>query len=186
VYLKYDVMFIINQQRRYRVALHFTWCIVFMAFIWHGVYYYGISGTLYIMRWRFPKRNLFCYIIVCIGFHGYFKKIHLFKNNISTSVIFVVFFSIKSWHCVFLWFWCCSSSDILAHLQNNFESVPQAYLGNENDRKVSRRMHYFKNTYLHIHSRLLPGYSRPKSRRHNLLVYTRHRDTWIHYNRTQL
>jgi hypothetical protein len=24
VYLKYDVMFIINQQRRYRVALHFT------------------------------------------------------------------------------------------------------------------------------------------------------------------
>ena len=47
-------------------------------------------------------------------------------------------------------------------------------------------MHYFKNTYLHIHSRLLPDYSRPKSRRHNLLVYTRHRDTWIHYNRTQL
>jgi hypothetical protein len=71
-------------------------------------------------------------------------------------------------------------------MQNNFESLPQACLGNENDRKISRRMHYFKNTYLHIHSRLLPDYSRPKSRRHNLLVYTRHRDTWIHYNRTQL
>ena len=51
-------MFIINQQRRYRVALHFTWCIVFLAFIWHGVYHYGIVCTLYIMIWRFPKRTL--------------------------------------------------------------------------------------------------------------------------------
>ena len=130
-------MFIINQQRCYRLTLHFTWCIIFLAFIWHGVYYYGITGTLYIIRWRFPKRTLFCYIIVCIGFHGYFKKIHFFKKkHILPRCNFCCFFSIKSWHCVFLWFWCCSSSDILAHVQNNFESVPQACLGNENSRKV--------------------------------------------------
>ena len=55
-----------------------------------------LFGTLYIMRWRYPKRTLYCYIIVCIGFHGYFKKIHLFKKNTYYhGVIFVVFFQLK-------------------------------------------------------------------------------------------
>jgi hypothetical protein len=58
------------------------------------------------------------------------------KKHILPRCNFCCFFSIKSWHCVFLWFWCCSSSDILAHVQNNFESVPQACLGHENSRKV--------------------------------------------------
>jgi len=135
----------------------------------------------------FPQENIVLLYFCVYWFSWLFQKDPFIQNNTYYhGVIFVVFFSIKSWHCVFLWFWCCSSSDILAHVQNNFESAPQACLGNENGRKVSRRMHYSKNTYLHIHSRLLPDYSRHKSRRHNLLLYTRHRDTWIHYHRTQL
>ena len=37
-----DMMFIIKQQRCCRVALHFTWFVVFLALIWHDVYNYGI------------------------------------------------------------------------------------------------------------------------------------------------
>ena len=169
-----------------------------MAFPQENIVLYIIHNEM-----AFPQENIVLYIIhnemafpqenIILLYHSVYWFSLLFqkdpfikKKHILPRCNIFFFFSIKSWHCVFLWLWCCSSSDNLAHMQNNFESVPQACLGNENDRKVSRRMHYFKNTYLHIHSRLLPDYSRPKSRRHNLPVYTRHRDTWIHYHRTQL
>ena len=54
VYFKYNVIFKINQQRRCRVALHFTWFIVALTFIWFGVYNYW-----YVMHTEmvFPKRS---------------------------------------------------------------------------------------------------------------------------------
>ena len=133
---------------------------------------------------------LYCFFISFYNFIYVFsfkdKKMHLLKKNTYYhGVIFVVFFQLKV-DIVYFYGFGAVPHLIFYHICKIILSVPQACLGNENGRKVSRRMHYFKNTYLHIHSRLLPDYSRPKSRRHNLLVYTRHRDTWIHYNRTQL
>jgi hypothetical protein len=82
-------------------ALYMMYSVVGLYMTWRLSLW--VAGTLCIMRWRFPKRTLFCYIIVCIGFHGYFKKMHLLKKkHILTRCNFCCFFSIKSWHCVFL------------------------------------------------------------------------------------
>lgn len=40
------------------MALHLTWLVVFVALIWYGVYNYGITVTLCIMRWYSPQENI--------------------------------------------------------------------------------------------------------------------------------
>jgi hypothetical protein len=80
VYSSY-VLFIINQQRRCRVALRFTWFVVFLALIWHDVYNYGKRRV-----WRYQRGN--CKITIPdAGVAAYNWKAHNEKIEIISFVV---------------------------------------------------------------------------------------------------
>ena len=91
---------------------------------------------------------LYCFFISFYNFIYVFsfkdKKMHLLKKNTYYhGVIFVVFFQLKV-DIVYFYGFGAVPHLIFYHICKIILSVPQACLGNENGRKVSRRMHYFK------------------------------------------